>query len=95
MDVPLNQPLPDPREQARHDRRRFLRALYFLLAGMAEKFHLLAYGLATVLIFIGAKMLIVDFYKIPVMVSLGVVAATLAVSMLLSLVIKPKAALAG
>ena len=68
-----------------------LRALYFLLAGMAEKFHLLAYGLATVLIFIGAKMLIVDFYKIPVVVSLGVVAATLAVSMLLSLVIKPKA----
>lgn len=74
-----------------------LRALYFLLAGMAEKFHLLAYGLATVLIFIGAKMLIVDFYKIPVVVSLGVVAATLAVSMLLSLVIKPKdkAALVG
>ena len=74
-----------------------LRALYFLLAGMAEKFHLLAYGLATVLIFIGAKMLIVDFYKIPVVVSLAVVAATLAVSMLLSLVIKPKdkAALVG
>ena len=74
-----------------------LRALYFLLAGMAEKFHLLAYGLATVLIFIGAKMLIVDFYKIPGLVSLGVVAATLAVSMLLSLVIKPKEkpALAG
>ena len=71
-----------------------LRALYFLLAGMAEKFHLLAYGLASVLIFIGAKMLIVDFYKIPVAVSLGVVAAMLAVSMLLSLVIKPKAALA-
>jgi tellurite resistance protein TerC len=72
-----------------------LRALYFLLAGMAEKFHLLAYGLATVLIFIGAKMLIVDFYKIPVVVSLGVVAATLALSMLLSLVIKPKPVLAG
>jgi tellurite resistance protein TerC len=74
-----------------------LRALYFLLAGMAEKFHLLAYGLASVLIFIGAKMLIVDFYKIPVVVSLGVVAAALALSMLLSLVIKPKPkpALAG
>jgi tellurite resistance protein TerC len=52
-----------------------LRALYFLLAGMAEKFHLLAYGLALVLIFIGVKMLIVDFYKIPVALSLGVVAA--------------------
>jgi tellurite resistance protein TerC len=72
-----------------------LRALYFLLAGMAEKFHLLAYGLAAVLIFIGIKMLIVDFYKIPVVVSLGVVAATLALSMLMSLVIKPKPALAG
>lgn len=68
-----------------------LRALYFLLAGMAEKFHLLAYGLAAVLIFIGTKMLIVDVYKIPVAISLGVVAATLAASMLLSLLVKPKA----
>ena len=42
-----------------------LRALYFLLADMADRFHLLAYGLALVLIFIGVKMLIVDFYKIP------------------------------
>jgi tellurite resistance protein TerC len=67
-----------------------LRALYFLLAGMAEKFHLLAYGLATVLIFIGMKMLIVDFYKIPVAVALGVVAALIAGAMVLSLVIKPK-----
>jgi len=67
-----------------------LRALYFLLAGMAEKFHLLAYGLALVLIFIGVKMLIVDFYKIPVAISLGVVAALIASAMLFSLVIKPK-----
>lgn len=67
-----------------------LRALYFLLADMAEKFHLLAYGLATVLIFIGSKMLIVDFYKIPVSVSLGVVAALIASSMVFSLLIKPK-----
>ena len=67
-----------------------LRALYFLLAGMAEKFHLLAYGLALVLIFIGFKMLIVDFYKIPVAISLGVVAALIASAMLFSLVIKPK-----
>jgi tellurite resistance protein TerC len=67
-----------------------LRALYFLLAGMAEKFHLLAYGLALVLIFIGAKMLLIDLYKIPVLVSLGVVAVTLATAMVLSLVIKPK-----
>ena len=66
-----------------------LRALYFLLAGMAEKFHLLAYGLAAVLIFIGVKMLIVDFYKIPIAISLGVVAALIASSMLFSLAIKP------
>jgi tellurite resistance protein TerC len=67
-----------------------LRALYFLLAGMAEKFHLLAYGLALVLMFIGVKMLIVDFYKIPVGVSLGVVAALIASAMAFSLVFKPK-----
>lgn len=67
-----------------------LRALYFLLAGMAEKFHLLAYGLATVLIFIGVKMLIVDFYKIPVAVALGVVAALIVSAMVFSLLIKPK-----
>ncbi|GGA80975.1 membrane protein [Arenimonas soli] len=67
-----------------------LRALYFLLAGAAEKFHLLAYGLAMVLIFIGAKMLIVDIYKIPVAISLGVVAATIATSMVMSLWIQPR-----
>ncbi len=42
-----------------------LRAMYFLLAGMHERFHLLSYGLAIVLIFIGAKMLLLDIYKIP------------------------------
>ena len=67
-----------------------LRALYFLLAGAAEKFHLLAYGLAMVLIFIGAKMLLVDIYKIPVAISLGVVAAVIATSMVMSLWIKPR-----
>ncbi|MAL03551.1 MAG: hypothetical protein CL625_04635 [Arenimonas sp.] len=67
-----------------------LRALYFLLAGAAEKFHLLAYGLAMVLIFIGAKMLLVDIYKIPVAISLGVVAATIATSMVMSLWVKPR-----
>jgi len=67
-----------------------LRALYFLLAGMAEKFHLLAYGLALVLMFIGIKMLIVDFYKIPVGISLGVVAALIASAMAFSLIMKPK-----
>ena len=68
-----------------------LRALYFLLADMADRFHLLAYGLALVLVFIGTKMLIIDIFKIPVAVSLGVVGATLVTAMVLSLVIKPKA----
>jgi tellurite resistance protein TerC len=62
-----------------------LRALYFLLADMADRFHLLKYGLAVVLIFVGSKMLIVDWFKIPVAVSLGVVVAVLGTSMLLSL----------
>lgn len=67
-----------------------LRALYFLLADMADRFHLLAYGLALVLIFIGTKMLIVDFYKIPVTFALGVVAALILSAMAFSLLIKPK-----
>jgi tellurite resistance protein TerC len=67
-----------------------LRALYFLLAGMAEKFHLLSYGLAAVLIFIGAKMLVVDFIHLPVFVSLGVVAALIASAMVASLLIRPR-----
>lgn len=62
-----------------------LRALFFLLAGMADRFHLLAYGLSFVLMFIGGKMLVVDFWKVPIMVSLSVVVGTLALSMLLSL----------
>ena len=71
-----------------------LRAMFFLLAGMADRFHLLPYGLALVLMFIGTKMLIVDIYKIPVVVSLGVVVATIAVTIVLSLMrpAKPGAA---
>ncbi len=62
-----------------------LRALYFLLSDMASRFHLLKYGLAVVLIFVGTKMLIVDWIKIPVAVSLGVVIAVLGTSIVLSL----------
>jgi tellurite resistance protein TerC len=62
-----------------------LRALYFLLADMAERFHLLKYGLAVVLMFVGTKMLIVDWFKIPVAVSLAVVVTLLGTSILLSL----------
>jgi tellurite resistance protein TerC len=61
-----------------------LRAMYFLLAAVADKFHLLNYGLAVILVFIGTKMCLIDVYKIPVSVSLGVVVGILAVTMLLS-----------
>ncbi|WP_333840387.1 TerC family protein [Pelomicrobium sp.] len=66
-----------------------LRAMYFLLAGFAGRFHLLSYGLALILMFIGVKMLIADFYKIPVFVSLAVVVAILAASVALSMVLRP------
>jgi tellurite resistance protein TerC len=62
-----------------------LRALFFLLAGMANKFRLLKYGLALVLAFIGIKMLLIDVYKIPIAVSLGVVVVLLLLSILASL----------
>ena len=63
-----------------------LRALYFLLADIANRFHLLKYGLALVLMFVGTKMLIVDWYKIPIAVSLAVVLAVLSTSILLSMI---------
>ncbi|MBD5800985.1 Inner membrane protein alx [Azoarcus sp. Aa7] len=62
-----------------------LRAMYFLLAGMADRFSLLKYGLALVLVFIGTKMLLVDVIKIPAAVSLGVVAAIIGGAIVLSL----------
>jgi tellurite resistance protein TerC len=61
-----------------------LRAMYFLLAGMQERFHLLSYGLAVVLLFIGAKMLLIDVYKIPIVASLLTTTAILVASMVLS-----------
>lgn len=67
-----------------------LRAMYFLLASMHERFHLLSYGLALVLVFIGTKMLLIDLYKIPVQWSLLVTVVILATTMLLSLAIPPK-----
>ncbi len=62
-----------------------LRAMYFLLADFADRFVLLKYGLAVILLFIGAKMLLIDWIHIPIGISLGVVALILIVSMLLSL----------
>ncbi len=64
--------------------------MYFLLAAMASKFHLLSYGLAVVLVFIGAKMMLIDVIKIPVLLSLGVVVAILAITMVWSLRTAPK-----
>ncbi len=62
-----------------------LRAMYFLLADMADRFSLLKYGLALVLMFIGIKMLLIDLFKIPILFSLGVVAAIIGTSVVLSL----------
>lgn len=63
-----------------------LRALYFLLADVANRFHLLKYGLAMVLIFIGAKMLIAPWYQVPVVASLAIVAALIGTGMVASLI---------
>jgi TerC family integral membrane protein len=62
-----------------------LRAMYFMLAGLAERFHLLKYGLAMVLVFVGAKMLAADVYKIPVGLSLGIVGLIIVTFMFASL----------
>jgi tellurite resistance protein TerC len=62
-----------------------LRSLYFLLAGVMEKFEFLKLGLAAVLVFVGVKMSIVDLYEIPPFVSLGVVASILALAIVASL----------
>lgn len=61
-----------------------LRAMYFLLADFADRFPLLKYGLALILVFIGIKMLLIDIYKIPILLSLLIVGVTLAGSMLAS-----------
>jgi len=65
-----------------------LRALFFLLAGMADRFHLLNYGLAATLIFIGIKMMIVDVWKVPVGLSLAVVALCIGTSMVASQIVR-------
>ncbi len=62
-----------------------LRALYFLLADLANRFHLLAYGLALVLVFIGVKMLLLDVYEIPIGAALTVTASIIAISILASI----------
>jgi tellurite resistance protein TerC len=61
-----------------------LRALYFLLASVLHKFHYLKFGIGLVLVFVGAKMLVSDFYDVPIGVSLGVIVALLGGSIALS-----------
>ncbi|EIO7467693.1 TerC family protein [Salmonella enterica subsp. enterica] len=61
-----------------------LRAMYFLLSGVAERFSMLKYGLAVILVFIGIKMLIVDYYHIPIAISLGVVFGILTITLVIN-----------
>jgi tellurite resistance protein TerC len=62
-----------------------LRSLYFLLAGMMDKFYYLKSGLAAILLFIGIKMVISEYYEIPITMSLAVIFGTLGVAITLSL----------
>ena len=63
-----------------------LRALYFLLAGAMTKFHYLKLGLSLILGFVGVKMLVAGFFKIPIALSLGVIASILILAVVASLV---------
>jgi tellurite resistance protein TerC len=72
-----------------------LRALYFAISGVMKLFAYLNYGLSLILIFVGVKMLIVDFYKIPVVAALAVVGGILTVSIVLSILFPPKKGEAG
>lgn len=62
-----------------------LRAMYFLLADVADRFHLLGYGLAVIVTLVGVKMLLMDVYKVPILWMLGTVAVVLALSIIGSL----------
>ena len=72
-----------------------LRALYFLLADMADRFHLLKYGLAIVLVFIGGKMLALPWYHMPIQWSLSIVAAIIFISVVASLALSKRQAVAA
>ena len=67
-----------------------LRALYFLLADMADRFHLLKYGLAIVLVFIGGKMLAMPWFHVPIQWSLSIVGCIILISVVLSLALSKK-----
>ncbi len=67
-----------------------LRALYFLLSNMAEEFHLLRYGIALMLTFIGAKMLLAHWIEIPILLALAVLVTILGTTILLSITFRPR-----
>ena len=67
-----------------------LRSIYFLLSGLMHLFNYLKYGLAFILSFIGVKMLISSWYEIPITLTLAVVLGILAISIILSIIFKPK-----
>lgn len=68
-----------------------LRALYFALGGVMQRFHYLHYGFAIILVFVGIKMLLADIYKIPIGIALGVIASVLFISVIVS-VVRPRKA---
>ncbi|CNI74893.1 TerC family protein [Yersinia mollaretii] len=68
-----------------------LRAMYFLLANVAERFSMLKYGLSVILVFIGAKMMLIDLFHIPIGISLGVVAGILALTLLINVWVNHRA----
>ncbi len=67
-----------------------LRAMYFLLAGVAEKFSMLKYGLAVILSFIGIKMLLIDIFHIPTAISLGVIASILVITLIINTIVNKR-----
>jgi len=68
-----------------------LRSMYFALAGVMDLFDYLHYGLSVVLIFIGVKMVLSHYYKIPTEVALGAVAGVLVVSVVVSVLVPKRA----
>jgi len=66
-----------------------LRSMYFLLAGVVHRFVYLKYGLSAILSFVGVKMLIVDFYHVPIYISLGFIIVALATTISVSLLLPP------
>jgi len=72
-----------------------LRSLYFALAGIAKYFHYLKYGLSAILVFVGIKMVVAGFFKIPVTASLFVIIGILVISIILSVVFPKKEEIVG